>query len=206
LHGENCTTLQGENPGFEIHCNVLASGQIDSRGFKLICEAYSEDEQASWINAILCNLPAPSLDSGPTASSGSGEKGGGGGGGGGGSGGDAADLTPHQMIKEGVLAKRAIGKSMLGRKNWKDRYFRLSQARLEYFASKGATEPKGGVDISAIESVEAEGEKQLAIKFSAVHEDGTMKTHALMCRAFTAIDRNTWLAALTKLLNPTAPV
>ena len=45
-------------PGFEIHCNVLSDGHVNSDGFVMVCEAESEEERAAWINAICMVLVA----------------------------------------------------------------------------------------------------------------------------------------------------
>lgn len=63
------------------------------------------------------------------------------------------------VVKEGILKKKATGfrgkKSLLGSymNKWKDRFFRLTTTRLEYFEPGGA-KAKGGVDVSNITGVD----------------------------------------------------
>eukprot|EP00729_Bicosta_minor_P015105 gene15105-11272_t len=71
------------------------------------------------------------------------------------SGGGGAGAGANAMVvKEGILKKKATGfrgkKSLLGSymNKWKDRFFRLTTTRLEYFEPGGA-KAKGGVDAEA---------------------------------------------------------
>eukprot|EP00040_Diaphanoeca_grandis_P012970 m.65620 g.65620 ORF g.65620 m.65620 type:complete len:672 (+) comp23582_c0_seq3:246-2261(+) len=73
------------------------------------------------------------------------------------------DKTPAKIgnteiaVKEGLLKKRAVGKSKLGRSNWKDRFFRLTSTTLSYYVSSPNMNPdvksKGQVPLGAIRKV-----------------------------------------------------
>ena len=152
---------------------MLSDGHVSSEGFKLIVEAETEDERAAWITAICTTLVAKTEvapqdvekeinERGAAAAAAAAAGGGRSSTAGGGAGSVLAGSAPSgsRIVKDGVLRKKAIGKSMLGSmlgslgENWKDRYFCLTSDRLEYFGKKGDAKAKGGVDVSNINGVE----------------------------------------------------
>ena len=159
----------GPGPGFEIHCNVLADGHVDSAGYKLVCEAETEEERTAWINAICTALVAKT------------------------------QKTADSALKEGPLRKKARNSMMvntgMAQESWKERYFRLTSTRFEYFASKGAR--KGGVNLKHIDGFQiAEGLAEFEVRYSSVLPDGSSKQYKLVCQAETKAVRDEWLAAI----------
>ncbi|KAH9187654.1 hypothetical protein AeNC1_010369 [Aphanomyces euteiches] len=51
------------------------------------------------------------------------------------------------VIKEGSLFKKGAGDGLLSRKNWKPRYFRLTDRSLEYYCTHTGQQ-KGCIDLS----------------------------------------------------------
>jgi hypothetical protein len=159
----------GRGTGFEVHCNIMSDGSVDADGFKLICEAETEEEQMGWINAILTTLVVKT------------------------------EKKVDRALKEGVLRKKARSSIMVGsgmsKESWKDRWFRLSQTRFEYFADKGSR--KGGVELRHIDGFQiAEGTAEFEVRYSSVLPDGTSKQYKLICQADTKAVRDEWLKAI----------
>lgn len=62
------------------------------------------------------------------------------------------------VVKEGMMYKRAVGKSKVGRTNWKDRFFRLTTMGLSYWDGDprlhASAKKKGQLAVASIRSVD----------------------------------------------------
>ena len=65
----------------------------------------------------------------------------------------ASDST--DALKVGFLMKKGGGKSMLGRRNWKKRYFRLTDSYLLYYKSDKSKKPAGCMPVDSAVRVSA---------------------------------------------------
>ena len=67
---------------------------------------------------------------------------------------EAALAQKKPITKIGKLSKEGGGKSLLGRKTWKERLFELSESSLEYYEKNNKTEkPKGVISLHEITTV-----------------------------------------------------
>ena len=166
---------------------------------------------ADEVRAALGAAPDGSLLGSRKGSSGSGS----GGGGGSGKGGSQlpsetlsqvrSRLLQEVVVMRGELLKKGSGTGRSGgalkpvsRRNWKRRHFRITvpnslspNAELLYFASAGAAEPKGSVDLRGCEVREVAGSKY-EHHFTVWHAT----SHSLMLRAASRAELLAWRRAI----------
>lgn len=99
------------------------------------------------------------------------------------------------ILKEGVMTKRAQGRKRFGRKNFKQRYFRLTTRDLSYAKHKGK-EPLYSVvlpDILAVERVRQEAFRKNNM-FQIIQPDRILYVQASNC-----VEEKEWIDMLHKL-------
>lgn len=99
------------------------------------------------------------------------------------------------MLKEGIMIKRAQGRKRFGRKNFKQRYFRLTTEDLTYSKTKGK-EPLCRISLEEILAVERLNENSFKMKnmFQIVQ-----KQRALYIQASNCVEEKDWIDILTKI-------
>jgi len=102
---------------------------------------------------------------------------------------------PNGAIKEGMLFKKAMGKSMLGKSNWKMRYFCLTPAELAYYESWGGAasgaKKKGAVAIKDVTAVKLAASGTKANTFVVV-----VGARELQIQAATKAEADEWMEAI----------
>ncbi|XP_017777247.1 PREDICTED: GTPase-activating protein isoform X2 [Nicrophorus vespilloides] len=103
-------------------------------------------------------------------------------------------------LKEGIMIKRAQGRKRFGRKNFKQRYFKLTTHDLSYSKMKGR-EPLCQIPLSNILAVERLQEKSFKMKnmFQIVQ-----KERALYVQAANCVEEKEWVDLLTKICQTNA--
>ncbi|KAK2583080.1 hypothetical protein KPH14_009111 [Odynerus spinipes] len=105
-------------------------------------------------------------------------------------------LQEHPVVlKEGVMIKRAQGRKRFGRKNFKQRYFRLTTQDLTYSKTKGK-EPLCRIPLEEILAVERLHEDSFKMKnmFQIVQPQ-----RALYVQAGNCVEEKEWIDILTKI-------
>ncbi|XP_012251278.2 GTPase-activating protein isoform X5 [Athalia rosae] len=99
------------------------------------------------------------------------------------------------VLKEGVMIKRAQGRKRFGRKNFKQRYFRLTTQDLSYSKSRGK-EPLCKIPLREILAVERLHEDSFKMKnmFQIVQ-----RQRALYVQASNCVEEKEWIDILTKI-------
>ncbi|XP_015603727.1 ras GTPase-activating protein 3 isoform X2 [Cephus cinctus] len=99
------------------------------------------------------------------------------------------------VLKEGVMIKRAQGRKRFGRKNFKQRYFRLTTQDLTYSKTKGK-EPLCRIPLEEILAVERLHEDSFKMKnmFQIVQPQ-----RALYVQAGNCVEEKEWIDILTKI-------
>ncbi|XP_017875517.1 GTPase-activating protein isoform X2 [Ceratina calcarata] len=99
------------------------------------------------------------------------------------------------VLKEGVMIKRAQGRKRFGRKNFKQRYFRLTTQDLTYSKTKGK-EPLCRIPLEDILAVEKLQEDSFKMKnmFQIVQSQ-----RALYVQAGNCVEEKEWIDILTKI-------
>ncbi len=102
-------------------------------------------------------------------------------------------LSEKKPIKKvGKLQKEGGGKSLLGRKNWKERLFELSESALEYYEKSNETEsPLGSVSLYEVVSVKA---STVAGKDHCFEVN--TKTRTFLIQANSSAERDEWIKAI----------
>lgn len=105
-------------------------------------------------------------------------------------------------VKQGVMCKRAQGKSKFGRDNWKDRFFVLTPQELSYWEGFGGpshpgAKLKGTLDLSKVVVVEAVPDEafkpQRKNTIQITYDEATLYTQAQ-----TPEEREEWLAEIRR--------
>ncbi|XP_069689652.1 ras GTPase-activating protein 3 isoform X2 [Periplaneta americana] len=104
-------------------------------------------------------------------------------------------LDSPVVLKEGVMIKRAQGRKRFGRKNFKQRYFRLTTQDLTYSKTKGK-EPLCCIPLDQILAVERLQEDSFKMKnmFQIVQPE-----RALYIQAHNCVEEKEWIDILTKI-------
>ncbi|XP_046990174.1 GTPase-activating protein isoform X1 [Schistocerca americana] len=104
-------------------------------------------------------------------------------------------LDSPVVLKEGVMIKRAQGRKRFGRKNFKQRYFRLTTQDLTYSKTKGK-EPLCSIPLDKILAVERLQEDSFKMKnmFQIVQPE-----RALYIQANNCVEEKEWIDILTKI-------
>ncbi|KYN39175.1 Ras GTPase-activating protein 3, partial [Trachymyrmex septentrionalis] len=99
------------------------------------------------------------------------------------------------VLKEGVMIKRAQGRKRFGRKNFKQRYFRLTTHDLTYSKTKGK-EPLCKIPLEEILAVERLHEDSFKMKnmFQIIQPQ-----RALYVQAGNCVEEKEWIDILTKI-------
>ncbi|KAI4481468.1 hypothetical protein M0804_009588 [Polistes exclamans] len=99
------------------------------------------------------------------------------------------------VLKEGIMIKRAQGRKRFGRKNFKQRYFRLTTQDLTYSKTKGK-EPLCKIPLEEILAVERLHEDSFKMKnmFQIVQPQ-----RALYVQAGNCVEEKEWIDILTKI-------
>ncbi|KOC63546.1 Ras GTPase-activating protein 3 [Habropoda laboriosa] len=99
------------------------------------------------------------------------------------------------VLKEGVMIKRAQGRKRFGRKNFKQRYFRLTTQDLTYSKTKGK-EPLCTIPLEEILAVEKLQEDSFKMKnmFQIIQSQ-----RALYVQAGNCVEEKEWIDILTKI-------
>ncbi|XP_037076220.1 ras GTPase-activating protein 3-like [Pollicipes pollicipes] len=113
----------------------------------------------------------------------------------------STESAPHQaldspiILKEGVLVKRAMGRRLMGLKNFRQRYFCLTTRSLTYAAHKGQR-PLHEIPVDNIRTVELVDEAQFKKKnmFKLVQPDKDLYIQANNC-----VDQKAWVDILSKV-------
>lgn len=111
-------------------------------------------------------------------------------------------METSKTLLKGVMCKRAQGKKKSSPKNWKDRFFVLSQNELAYWEKEGSAEKKGSIDtatISAAEAVKDNSFDRGCHLFQVVHG---LPHITLYIQAADNSQRSAWLDAIRKLIVP----
>ncbi|XP_067014375.2 ras GTPase-activating protein 3 isoform X2 [Anabrus simplex] len=105
-------------------------------------------------------------------------------------------LDSPVVLKEGVMIKRAQGRKRFGRKNFKQRYFRLTTQDLTYSKMKGK-EPLCCIPLDQILAVERLQEDSFKMKnmFQIVQPEH----RALYIQANNCVEEKEWIDILTKI-------
>eukprot|EP00051_Salpingoeca_urceolata_P034015 m.23151 g.23151 ORF g.23151 m.23151 type:complete len:203 (+) comp7081_c0_seq1:1687-2295(+) len=103
-----------------------------------------------------------------------------------------AGPTNKQVIKCGTLLKRAQGKSLIGRTNWKERYFVLQDGQLSYWDTTGSGVCKGVIQTSRITAVENVGDAT----FLKTHMFQIVHSSILYLKCYNEQERDEWVALL----------
>ena len=96
------------------------------------------------------------------------------------------------VIKVGKLNKEGGGKSLLGRKNWKERLFELSESALEYYEKSNQDESPLG-SVSLYEVVET---KPVNVPGKEHCFELVTKTRVFQIQAQSSVDRDEWIKAI----------
>lgn len=109
-------------------------------------------------------------------------------------------LDSPVVLKEGVMIKRAQGRKRFGRKNFKQRYFRLTTQDLTYSRTKGK-EPLCCIPLDQILAVERLQEDSFKMKnmFQVVQPE-----RALYIQANNCVEEKEWIDILTKICQTNA--
>lgn len=109
----------------------------------------------------------------------------------------ARNIEAPIVLKEGLMIKRAQGRKRLGLKNFKKRYFTLTNQNLSYTKSKGE-KPLCVIPIEDILAVERLHEDSFKMKymFQVVQQQ-----RALYVQASNCVEEKEWLDLLTKVCN-----
>ncbi|XP_021930009.1 GTPase-activating protein isoform X2 [Zootermopsis nevadensis] len=109
-------------------------------------------------------------------------------------------LDSPVVLKEGVMIKRAQGRKRFGRKNFKQRYFRLTTQDLTYSKTKGK-EPLCCIPLDQILAVERLQEDSFKMKnmFQIVQPE-----RALYIQANNCVEEKEWIDILTKICQTNA--
>ncbi|KAH0949487.1 hypothetical protein HN011_005751 [Eciton burchellii] len=99
------------------------------------------------------------------------------------------------VLKEGIMIKRAQGRKRFGRKNFKQRYFRLTTQDLTYSKTKGK-EPLCKIPLEEILAVERLHEDSFKMKnmFQIIQPQ-----RALYVQAGNCVEEKEWIDILTKI-------
>ena len=96
------------------------------------------------------------------------------------------------MTKVGKLSKEGGGKSLLGRKTWKERLFELSESSLEYYEKSNTSEkPKGIISLHEITTARSASIPGRKFCFEVVTE-----TRRLPIQASNEQDKEEWVKAI----------
>nr|BAG55514.1 protein tyrosine kinase tec [Hartaetosiga gracilis] len=101
---------------------------------------------------------------------------------------------PNAVLLDGLMLKRAQGKSTFGKMTWKDRMFELKSDSLHYYLPDKSKE-KGTIDLSdvlAVEAVDLRAFKR-PFMFQVVRPD-----YILYCQCSSQLDLKRWLEALRR--------
>ncbi|GLV39157.1 Ras GTPase activating protein 1 [Carabus blaptoides fortunei] len=106
----------------------------------------------------------------------------------------AKTLDTPVLLKEGIMIKRAQGRKRFGRKNFKQRYFRLTTHDLSYSKAKGK-EALCKIPLSNILAVERLTERSFKMKnmFQILQPE-----RALYVQASNCVEEKEWIDLLTK--------
>ena len=104
-----------------------------------------------------------------------------------------AQLDARKPIsKVGKLCKEGGGKSLLGRKNWKERLFELSESALEYYEKSNQNEsPLGSISLYEVVST-----KPCTVAGKDFCFEILTKTRTMQIQAATAAERDEWIKAI----------
>jgi Ras GTPase-activating protein 3 len=108
---------------------------------------------------------------------------------------ETRDNDTPVTLKEGLMIKRAQGRKRFGRKNFKQRYFKLTTHSLSYAKSRGK-EALCQIPLSNILAVERLTEKSFKMKnmFQIVQGERTLYVQAANC-----VEEKEWVDLLTKM-------
>ncbi|CAL1529993.1 unnamed protein product, partial [Lymnaea stagnalis] len=100
------------------------------------------------------------------------------------------------VLKEGFMIKRAQGRKKFGLKNFKKRFFRLTNQSLSYSKNKGEKQPLFEIPITEILAVERLEEESFKMKymFQVVHTK-----QALYIQASNCVEEKEWLDLLMNI-------
>lgn len=104
-------------------------------------------------------------------------------------------------LKQGMMSKRAQGKSALGRVNWTDRFFVLDKSELSYWDKFGGAaahaSKKGCIDLRTIAAVETVGEEAFGKQFMfQICYDDSGIPRTLYTQSSDNMDREEWVKAI----------
>nr|AJE26302.1 Ras GTPase-activating protein [Microdera dzhungarica] len=108
---------------------------------------------------------------------------------------ETRDSDTPVTLKEGLMIKRAQGRKRFGRKNFKQRYFKLTTHNLSYSKTRGK-EPLCQIPLSNILAVERLTEKSFKMKnmFQIIQPERTLYVQAANC-----VEEKEWVDLLTKI-------
>jgi hypothetical protein len=102
---------------------------------------------------------------------------------------------PTSALKEGMLFKKAMGKSKLGKSNWKMRFFSLSAAELAYYDSYGGAstgaKKKGAVALGDVSAVKLAPSTTKANTFIVI-----VGSKELQIQAATKAEADDWMVSI----------
>eukprot|EP00730_Choanoeca_flexa_P016724 TRINITY_DN7966_c0_g1_i2.p1 TRINITY_DN7966_c0_g1~~TRINITY_DN7966_c0_g1_i2.p1 ORF type:complete len:598 (+),score=144.93 TRINITY_DN7966_c0_g1_i2:94-1887(+) len=109
-------------------------------------------------------------------------------------------MANPEHVHQGMMLKRAQGKSKLGRMSWKERFFILTKSELGYYDGStfaGQGKQKGKIDVAKMVSVEEVdlSEFKRPYMFAINHADGK-----LYCQAQSLADRKNWIEQLQSVM------
>uniref|UniRef100_A0A2C9K6R3 Ras GTPase-activating protein n=1 Tax=Biomphalaria glabrata TaxID=6526 RepID=A0A2C9K6R3_BIOGL len=106
------------------------------------------------------------------------------------------DIEAPIILKEGFMIKRAQGRKKFGLKNFKKRFFRLTNQSLSYYKHKGEKQPLFEIHITDILAVERLEEESFKMKymFQVVHTK-----QALYVQANNCVEEKEWLNLLMNI-------
>jgi hypothetical protein len=104
-----------------------------------------------------------------------------------------AQLDARKPVsKVGKLHKEGGGKSLLGRKTWKERLFELSESALEYYEKSNQNEsPLGSISLYEVVST-----KPCTVAGKDFCFEVVTKTRTMQIQAATAAERDEWIKAI----------
>lgn len=102
---------------------------------------------------------------------------------------------PAGALKEGMLFKKAMGKSKLGKSNWKMRFFSLDTTELGYYESWGGAasgaKKKGAVALADVTAVKLASSSTKANTFVVI-----VGSKELQIQAATKAEADEWMTAI----------
>jgi hypothetical protein len=104
----------------------------------------------------------------------------------------AALAAKKPVTKVGKLNKEGGGKSLLGRKTWKERLFELSESSLEYYEKSNKTEkPKGAISLYEVTTARSVTVANKSFCFEVVTEG-----RKFPIQAQSDSDKEEWIKAI----------